>query len=250
MKTKNGKKILLDIEKVAKIRPIKTIPIFTSFGIFLFLYLPLAAFVGLKLGGDCGWTLFYIAMFVIPVAGIFMHFSLIKHRHPMAINIFSYTCVSPTSFYASSFFMFACISGVSLWDLWFIPVLWLVVELNAYRLSRRNTDEMLITYFRRQFRLDESGNYLFYLENGFVGRLKETKKVPNWLYWLENSGGLLIMIIGPLLFITSAALRDNFDPRFAIAGGIAFLMAPGFRPVSTEFYTLRRALKLKQQGAF
>lgn len=251
MKTQDGKKIRLDLEKVALERPgVDSAAVFASLGVLLFLYLPLSLFVGLKIGGDYGWNLFYIALLVIPGAGVLMHFAFIKYRHPMAINILSYTCVSPFSFYSASFFMFACMSGVSLLNLWFIPVLWLVVELNAYRISCRNSDVDLIAYFRRQFKLDEDGNYLFHLENGFLDRLKGTKKISSWLYWLENSGGILIMVIGPLLFISSAALKDNFDPRFAVAGGIAFFIAPGLRFVSTEFYTLRRGLKLKQQGRF
>uniref|UniRef100_A6VUI8 Uncharacterized protein n=1 Tax=Marinomonas sp. (strain MWYL1) TaxID=400668 RepID=A6VUI8_MARMS len=251
MKTIDGKKIRLDLDKVMLERPgVKSIPVFASVGTLLFLYLPLALFVGLKLDSDYGWNLFYFALLAIPAAGILMYFALIKHRHPMAISIGASIVFSPASFYLISFFMFACMSGVSLLDLWFIPILWLVVELNAYRISCQNSDDDLIAYFRRQLKLDAEGNYLFHLENGFLDRLKGTKKVPNWLYWLENSGGMLIMVIGPLLFISSAALKNNFDPRFAIAGGIFFLMAPGCRFVSTEFYTLRRGLKLKQQGRF
>ncbi len=251
MKTKDGKKIRLDLDKLVSERAgVQSIPVFISLLILIFLYLPLSLYVGLKLSGEYGWTLFYTVVLAIPAAGILMHFALIKHRHPMAISIGASITISPACFYIASFFMFACMSSVSLWDLWFIPILWLLVELNAYRLSCRNSDEALITYFRRQFSLDNDGNYLFHLENGFLDRLKGTKKVPNWLYWLENSGGMLIMIIGPFLFITSASLKNNFDPRFAIAGGIFFLTAPVFRYISTEFYTLRRALKLKQQGAF
>ncbi|WCN07578.1 hypothetical protein [Marinomonas mediterranea] len=251
MKTRDGKKILLDLEKVALERPgVHSLAVFTSLGVLFFLYLPLGLFMGIKVGGAYSWNLFYFALLAIPAAGVAMHFALTKYRHPMAINIYSYTCISSASFYSAAFFMFACMSGVSCLDLWFIPVLWLAVELNAYRLSSRNSDADLITYFRRQFKLNEDGNYLFHLENTFLYRLKGTKKVPDWLYWLENSGGILIFIVGPGLFITSAVLKNNFDPRYAIAGGIAFLIAPAFRPVSTEFYTLRRALKLKQQGAF
>ncbi|BFM48478.1 hypothetical protein [Marinomonas sp. THO17] len=251
MKTKDGKKIHLDLEKLLLERPgLKLAGGFASFGVFMILYIPLATFIGIKLGGDYGWRLFYFALLAIPAAGFLMHFSLVKYRHPMAINIFLYFCVSPFGFYFTSFFMFACMSGVSLLDLWFIPMLWLVVEINAYRLSYRNSDTDLITYFRRQFTLDEDGNYLFRLDSKLVDHLRASKKVPHWLNWLENSMGILIMIIGPALFITSAVLKDNFDPRFAIAGGIFFFLAPACRFVSTEFYTLRRGLKLKQQGAF
>lgn len=251
MKTKDGKKIRLDLDKVLLERPgLNSIGVFASFGIFIFLYMPLAAFVGLKLEGSYGWKLFYFALLAIPLAGILMHFALTKYRYPMTINILSYACFSPASFYLFSFFMFACMSGVSLLDLWFIPILWLVVELNAYRIACRNSDADLITHFRRQFSLDANGNYLFCLDNKLVHHLRVTREVPNWLYRLESSGGMLIMAIGPLLFISSATLKDNFDPRFAIAGGIAFLMAPGCRFVSTELYTLRRGLKLKQQGKF
>ena len=82
------------------------------------------------------------------------------------------------------------------------------------------------------------------------GEFNKTLNMARWLYWLENGGGMMILIIGPVLFITSATLKNNFDPRFAIVGIIFFFLGMGVRFVSTEFHTLRRGLKLKREGKF
>ena len=250
MKAKDGKRIFLDIEKIQKEK--QNLKFFLEASALMFGVLPLGSLlmhIGVKYGSEYGWPTFYTSVFFTVFLWFYLKWLALKFRHPMGIIIPMLMFSSSTCFMIS-FLSFGTISGVSLWDIWFIPAIWVLVELNAYRISRQNSDDDLIFYFRKQFRRDIEGNNLFYHQTNFTDRIKGTRDTPRWLYWLENGGGMMIMIIGPVLFITSATLKNNFDPRFAIVGIIFFFLGLGLRYVSTEFYTLRRGLKLKQEGRF
>ena len=239
MRAKDGKKILLDIEKIQKEKP--NLKFGLEAGAVSFGILPatvLLMYVGLKHGGEYGWPLFYVSVFATIFLWFFLKWFVLKRRHPMGLFI-PMIIISPFALFSVSFLAFGTMSGVSLWDIWFIPAIWVLVELNAYRISRWNSDDDLIACFRRYFRRDVEGNHLFNHSTSYADRAKGTRDTPRWLYWLENGGGMMILIIGPVLFITSATLKNNFDPRFAIVGIIFFFLGMGVRFVSTEFHTLR-----------
>lgn len=251
MKTKNGSKILLDIERVLDAFPIrKDMAILVPIFLMIWLFSPIIILFGESGGRHIGWRAFFYSLGFVSVLAVFYRLLLLKLRHPMSLQLISQTFISPITMLWSSYFWFLNMSGVSYLDVWFIPVVWVLVEINAYYISCKNSDADLIAYFRTRFRKGKNDSYLFFHEPNFMQKIKGTRHITRWLYWLENGGGILIMIVGPAFFITSAALRDNFDPRFAIAGGILFFLGIGMRYVSTEFYTLRRGLKLKQEGRF
>lgn len=251
MKTKDGKKILLDIEKVLQAFPMRkgmtiAVPIF----LMIWLFSPIIIFFGSTYGQMIGWSIFFYTSIFILALSVLYRVLLLRFNHPLSLQFMSHTACSPLIMLCSSYFWFLNMSEISYLDIWFIPVIWIMTEANAFHIAYKNSDSDLIAYFCTRFRKDGNGNFLFYHEPNFMNKIKGTKHIPRWLYCLENGGGMALMIIGPVLFITSAALKNNFDPRFAIVGGINFFLGVGMRYVSTEFYTLRRGLKLKQQGKF
>ncbi|MGR2737311.1 hypothetical protein ACUY1T_02545 [Billgrantia sp. Q4P2] len=192
------------------------------------------------------WSL--MTMVAICVACvIFFRVCFFRLRHPMAYHWVQISGLSFRMFYVSSL-MWLLLSNVSWLAYFCVVLLWVFSEVNNAYEVRRVSDEEINKAFRKRFRFHSEGDVLY---NPLVS-VKELCNTgrKSWVKWrdrFETFGAVVLVIIGPALFVRSQLYRDNFEPRFLIIACVALVLALAVRSMTTEVAIARRALKLKQQ---
>lgn len=126
-----------------------------------------------------------------------------------------------------------------------VVLAWLISEFISRRILMKMSDEEVIFTFRNSSRQGERGNIMYnpVAERPTVYFNPSNRGAALWV--IEVLPVFCLGVLGPYLYLKSFLLRDNFEPKFVIVFGFTLAFAAMTRTVTTEYYLVRRALKLK-----
>ena len=251
MNTKSDRKIFLSDIAVGKLSNFGII-IFGSFVFWQMFFVPLL-FVLAKYFPQIDPYLGFMILaetIVFFTVIFFLRYQILTLRNPYAFVAMVHV-INFRLFFAQSIFWLLLASVHWLW-LALVILAWCASEFaHHYEKSSVNNDEVARSY-AQNFSKNFDG-YIMYTpdENRKTKSLSVRK---NAFIKILDTGGMLVMslmvLIGPFLFIRSQLYREDFEPRFVIAGAIMLVLAFGFRRFYTRSSFSRRALLLKQAEKF
>ncbi|MDC7218131.1 MAG: hypothetical protein PQJ28_03805 [Spirochaetales bacterium] len=177
-------------------------------------------------------------------------FFFFKKRHPFSIYLIGFP-FHFRNFYASSFFCFIMASTHWIIIL-FVTLGWLLSELIHFYDQKKISDEEIIKAFRRKFKSCSNGKINYTPNDKGTERILKIEE-NNPLNLIDKFGVIgcgIIALAGPFLISASQLYRENFEPRYVIAGTLAFFLGAGVRTFNTRFSLSMRALNLKKKGKF
>ena len=180
----------------------------------------------------------------------FLRYQILTLRDPYAAVVLVHM-INFRIFFAQSIFWLLLSSVHWLW-IGLVMLAWVTSEV-AHRYEKLSVDnDKLVRAYALNFSKKPDGDITYTPDETHKNDLLEVQK-PFWIALWDKGGMLglgLLVLVGPFLFMRSQLYREDFDPRFAIAGAVMFLIAFGFRRFYTRSSFGRRALLLKQQGKF
>lgn len=181
---------------------------------------------------------------------LFVRYQILKLRNPYAAVALVHM-INFRFFFAQSIF-WLLLSSVHLLWVAFVILAWGISEV-AHSYEKRSIDkDTLVRAYSPNFSRNHNGDITYTPDETQKGELLKVKK--NFLITLLDWGAMLglglLILVGPFLFVTSQFYREDFEPRFAIAGAVMFFIAFGFRRFYTRSSFSKRALLLKQDDSF
>ncbi|MFV0295366.1 MAG: hypothetical protein ACK5JT_04520 [Hyphomicrobiaceae bacterium] len=126
-----------------------------------------------------------------------------------------------------------------------IVLMWLISEFVSRHILKGISDQEVIFTFNNSFRKGEFGNILYNPVNERPKAYFNSSSRGAILWTIEILPAFCLGVLGPYLYLKSFLLRGNLEPRFMIAFAFSLAFAAMTRSVTTEYYLVRRALKLK-----
>ena len=249
-KYEKRRKVIWDVEKVKSVSPS-----YSGFANISWLMLAfIVLFPALMLIVDrlekYNWSIFCLIIFVFGLVVSASRLNFNKFKNPIFAYYFWLIFFSPRVFFPGAMLWYANTSYPIIFEL-FILALWGFVEYLAYKKCWALSDKSIIKTFKPNFRVNADGDVLY----DSTKRRSEKWADPHQsesgvLYYFENFGGYLLAIFGPAIFIFSQLQRYNFEPRYIIMMIICLVLGVGSRFVLTDYYFVKRAIKLKQVEKF
>lgn len=126
-------------------------------------------------------------------------------------------------------------------------ILWAYFEFRHATAVAQITDEQLCEAYPTRFKQLETGELVYDSRAKIEGLATEPWHATKIAEIILIP---LVIVAGGFLYIRSFTLRDNFEPRFLIAGCIALFIAFAVRSFMTRVALDIRALNLKAEGRF
>ncbi|OSQ46443.1 hypothetical protein [Thalassospira sp. MCCC 1A01428] len=193
-------------------------------------------------------VIFLISIYTLYAIAI--KFLFFEKNHPFSIYLIGFP-FHFRNFYISSLCCF--IMASTHWIIIFFVILgWLLSEFIHFHDQKKNSDEKITEAFKKNFKSNPDGKIHYTpSDKGTENILKiEQPTLFNFIDKIGIIGCGIIALTGPFLIPTSQLYRDNFEPRYIIAGTLAFFLGAGVRTFNTKFSLSMRAVKLKKNGRF
>ncbi|MEL6722998.1 MAG: hypothetical protein AAFP10_07240 [Pseudomonadota bacterium] len=251
LETHDGREIILDVDRIKSNA--------VSYSGFLniswlmpliFLFSPAVMLSANKLGGPSGWLLFYLSLFFCIALVIFGRLNFNHIKSPLFAYYISLGSFSPRVFFPSAMLWYANANHPLILEL-FIFGLWVLIEYLAYRKCHVVSNHHIIKAFKANFRLSDTGDILYDSTRPRNEKWANSHQDNgSFLYYFENFGGYFLVIFGPIIFIFSQLQRTDFEPRFMIAMIMCLILGLGSRFMLTDYYFVKRIIKLRQKQKF
>ncbi|PKR53975.1 hypothetical protein [Thalassospira marina] len=251
MNTPEGKNIILSNKAMERISNFN----FLAFGMALFLLFPIFPLLMTLEKYDIAsettlYKLTFIKLITYIVYAIIIRQKFFKNRNPLTVYLITFPLHFRT-FYICSISCFIMASAN--WPVLVLVSLgWALSEAIHFHDINSTKNEKIKKAFKTKFQNSADGKIHFTPGDDGAEKILKTKH-PRIIEIIDKTtslGGGILVLFGPLIFSTSFLYRNNFEPRYIIAGTLAFFMGMGFRTFRTRASINMRAIALKKKGYF
>lgn len=240
--TKVPRRVLLDLEGLKVGKPeLSSLYYASPLVPGIFTLAPFMFLIGPRLGA--GLSLAIVVFTVFSMIAFLRMLTYVK-KNPLGFNILKIVSLSSRTFYLGAI-LWAELASFPRIILIFVAALWLFSELISRHIVRKLSDQQVEFTFEKSFKRDKSGDILYNPVEERPETHFDSSKRGAVLWVVEVLPAICLGVLAPYLYLKSFLLRDNLEPRFMIVFAFTLAFAAMTRTVTTEYYLVRRALKLK-----